>query len=163
MNKDQLTIENEDLKSSADKEKVGEDNQPFPTWPIVFFVFCMVVLDNGVGKAFLDPILDPSVRVSTTGFFISKPLGILGCFLLAYFVSKKKPKAVLFGEAKVLNRLPFIDSLLLLVAFVPLSCLISSFKSAMNEILNSHSNRSLEFRMRSFQEYAVKNKALSVP
>lgn len=80
----------------------------------------MVVLDNGIGRAFLDPILEPSVRVSATVFLISKPLGILGCFLLAYFLSKKKPKEVMFGEAKVLNRLPFIDSLLLLVAFVPL-------------------------------------------
>lgn len=119
MNRDQLTIEKETRNSSADKEKVEEEKQPFPTWPIVFFVLCML-LDNGIGKAFLDPILEPSVRVSATGWLISKPLGILGCFLLAYFVSKKKPKEVMFGEARVQNRLPFIDSLLLLIAFVSL-------------------------------------------
>lgn len=114
MNKDQFTIKNGTPNSSADKEK-----QPFPAWPIVFSILCML-LDNGIGKAFLDPILEPSVRVSATGWLISKPLGILGCFLLAYFVSKKKPKAVIFGEARVQNRLPFIDSLLLLIAFVSL-------------------------------------------
>lgn len=120
MNKNQLTIDNVALNTSVDQKQVEEEKQVFPTWPIVFFVFCSVVLDSGIGRAFLDPVMNPSVRVSATGWLITKPLGIIGCFLLAFFLSKKRPKEVMFGEAKVLNKLPFIDSLLLLVAFVPL-------------------------------------------
>lgn len=122
MKGNQLAVESKAPALPTQENKDEQDIQALSTRAVIAYILS-AFLGFTAGRAVNKMIAgttDPAAPLSATAWIVLAAFYIIGTLLLAHFMLKMSLKTIVFGETKVPGKLPFIDSLLLLIAFVSL-------------------------------------------